>query len=314
MSAQLSLRSGDRSSPLCLVLSGVALALLAGPATADIPATGSAVYTGCYVTSGTNAGRLKVIDAEAGGSCLGTETEIEWNQRGINWQGTWVNTTAYKKNDAVLYQNSSYIALLDNTGVPPSNTANWSLLAKKGNTGAAGPQGPAGPQGVPGVAGAPGATGPQGPQGPQGVQGVPGATGPAGPDGPKGSNSSTSEVPIAGTGDEFFMVTPAFVAAANATCLVTTSLQMKDFTPPPAGDSSTFFRNAVQRNGTNANDGVFGQYVISNGIAGRQPVISRSSVISIAAGQTIQFGAYLGSSAQWGAGAFVSVQTAYICS
>ena len=119
-------------------------------AMAAIPDAGSGVITGCR----TNNGALRLIDAEAGDSCRGPETEVSWNHTGP--QGP------------------------------------QGLQGPAGDTGPAGPQGPAGdpgatgPQGPQGPAGDPGATGPQGPQGPQGLQGPAGPEGPAGPQGMDG--------------------------------------------------------------------------------------------------------------------------------
>lgn len=302
----------------CHLLAALAGSLLAGPALADIPHSLTGVYSGCYVTgAGSAAGRLRVIDAEAGGVCPAGEDLIEWNEAGIVWRGAWNNATAYKKGDAVSNSGNSYIAITDNIGVPPTNTANWNVLAKKGAAGATGPQGPqglagpTGPQGPQGPTGAQGLTGPQGPQGLQGVQGPQGPQGPAGPAGPKGFSSSSS-LTVA-TATEHYPVTPAFVAPANMTCLVTSSVQFFDNTPPPAGAPGTYLRNSVRRNGVDAEDLLFGQYFVSNGIAGRQPSMTRSSVISISAGQTIQFGVFLGFPSPFD-GATMYASTAYLCS
>lgn len=297
-----------------LVAMGAAM-LAAAPAHAAIPDSATAVYTGCYVNTGSTAGRLRVIDAQAGATCPAGETEVEWNERGINWQGAWNVTTPYKKNDAVAYQGSSYIALLDNTGVTPTNTTNWGKLAAKGAAGATGATGPAGPAGAQGPTGPAGPIGPQGPQGVQGIAGAAGPQGPAGPAGPKGSNTGAVIATLLGTGaSEFVMATPAFVAPANATCLVTSSIQIEDFTPPVAGITATYFRNAVNRNGVDSDDGVYGHYIYSTGTNGKQPSMTRSSVISISAGQTIRFGAFLGNVITAFATATVEVQTSYICS
>ena len=285
--------------------------VLAGPAMAAIPDSTTGVYTGCYVNAGSAAGKLRVIDAEGGAVCPGGETQVEWNEAGIVWKGNWNNATAYLKGDAVAYQGSSYIALVDNVGVPPTNVANWGVLAKKGNNGAAGPAGPQGPQGLTGPQGPAGPAGNVGPAGPQGPQGVQGPQGPAGPSGPKGWASSSG---IAVNGAiSFYPVTVAFVAPANANCLVTSSVQMSDATPPPVGPTGTFFRNAVKRNGVDAEDGQFGHYLTSLGVAGVQPDITRTSLISVTAGQTVQFGVYLGSPTTW-AGATMFASTTYLCS
>lgn len=87
--------------------------------------------------------------------------------RGITWRGTWSGVTSYAKNDGVVYNGTSYIALFANTNSQPPS-ANWDILAAKGDTGATGPQG---------------AQGDTGDTGPQGVQGIQGIQGPAGNDG-----------------------------------------------------------------------------------------------------------------------------------
>ena len=117
--------------------------------------------------------------------------------KGLNWKGTWSNSTAYIVNDAVFLSGSAYVALQANTNIqPPASTA-WSLLAQKGDAGSqgvtgaigpAGPQGLAGAQGATGVQGLVGATGQTGPAGAQGLVGPTGANGATGLVGPKGLN------------------------------------------------------------------------------------------------------------------------------
>ncbi len=87
--------------------------------------------------------------------------------RGVTWRGTWSSLTSYSKYDGVIYNGTSYIALFANTNSPPPS-ANWDILASKGDTGATG------------ATGATGSTGPQGPQGIQGIQGIQGPQGDAG--------------------------------------------------------------------------------------------------------------------------------------
>lgn len=106
----------------------------------------------------------------------------------IGWKGEWDNTTDYAALDAVTYNGSSYVALIDvPSGTTPANTTYWQMIASKGadgvdgvdgQDGAQGPQGPQGPQGIEGP------QGPEGPAGEQGPQGVPGPEGPTGNTGP----------------------------------------------------------------------------------------------------------------------------------
>ena len=44
-------------------------------------------------------------------------------QAGLNPRGVYNSTTACKKPDCVSYEGSGYIALMDNTGVPVTNTS-----------------------------------------------------------------------------------------------------------------------------------------------------------------------------------------------
>lgn len=105
--------------------------------------------------------------------------------KGINNQGSWVQTINYQANDAVTDGGQFWLAVAPNIGSQPSTVnSNWQLIAATGATGPAGPTGAQGPVGSQGPAGA---TGPQGTAGPQGVPGPAGPTGPFGPTGPQGS-------------------------------------------------------------------------------------------------------------------------------
>ncbi len=154
---------------------GVAVAAVAvlagGSAYATIPDSTNGLISGCYVTTGTTPGTLRVIDAQAGAVCKPTETSITWNQKGVTWRGAWLTMTPYRVNDLVSKGGSVYIALLDSNSVSPPNAANWAVFAAKGAAGAAGMPGaigPVGPTGAAGPAGPIGATGPQGPAGASG--------------------------------------------------------------------------------------------------------------------------------------------------
>ena len=101
----------------CVLVAGV------GVAYAAVPSSGG-VINGCYEK---RSGILRVIDAEAGKSCLSFELPISWNQAGPKGE--------------------------QGPAGPP------------GATGDVGPAGPPGPQGEQGLRGETGATGPQGPSG-----------------------------------------------------------------------------------------------------------------------------------------------------
>jgi hypothetical protein len=99
--------------------------------------------------------------------------------KGINNQGSWVQTTNYQVDDAVTDGGEFWLAVAPNIASEPSTlNPNWQLIAATGAQGAAGPAGPAGPTGPTGPQGS---AGPMGPVGPVGPTGPAGATGPAGP-------------------------------------------------------------------------------------------------------------------------------------
>lgn len=87
--------------------------------------------------------------------------------QGYTWRGTWSSGVIYNAYDSVNFLGTSYVAVRTNSNVTPTPaaTADWNILAQKGDTGA---QGATGPQGNTGPTGPTGATGPQGPQGPAG--------------------------------------------------------------------------------------------------------------------------------------------------
>lgn len=116
---------------------------------------------------------------------------------GLEWRGTWSNTTVYAVDDAVAYNGSSYFCIdpVGPSDTPPDlDSGNWALLASQGAIGPQGPTGATGDTGATGPQGLQGATGAIGPAGPTGATGATGATGPqgiqgfAGPVGPAGLN------------------------------------------------------------------------------------------------------------------------------
>jgi hypothetical protein len=107
--------------------------------------------------------------------------------KGINNQGSWVQSVNYQVDDAVTDGGEFWLAVAPNTASEPSTlNPNWQLISATGAQGAAGPVGPSGPTGPTGPAGATGPQGPAGPTGAQGPQGASGAVGPQGPTGPQG--------------------------------------------------------------------------------------------------------------------------------
>jgi hypothetical protein len=275
------IRGSGRSKSRIAVLAAagaVSLTAAAGLAYAIIPDSTNGVITACYPTSGTNAGQIKVIDAQGGATCPAGSTTITWNQRGIRFRSAYNAATPYLVNDVVTKGGTAYVAKLANTGVPVTNTTNWEILAAKGAAGVAGPAGPAGPSG------------------------------------PKGSNTAALFYTLtSSTSQQFALATAPFTAPANATCLVTSSVQLAPLGPLPTGSTSLFVRNAVSRNGVTADDGLYGQYLVSVGVGGQQPSLTRSSVVAVTQGDVVQFGAYLGNASLY-VGGSVAVQTSYLCS
>ena len=265
-----------------------------------------------------------MIDLKGEGGTAGTLTAIVGNcgPRGLSARGAWSNAVAYIENDVITAGGSSYRAKRSNTNKVPATSGNdWEVLAKKGApgiqgaTGVAGAIGATGATGAAGAVGATGATGIAGSTGPQGIQGpagATGATGPVGPSGPKGFNVGVT-LKLTNT-DNYREVTTAFVASTNMTCLVTSTAQVFANSAATLGFGAGF-RNAVFINGSaGVNDGVGEMYIPSNGFIGFQPAISRTSVFSVSAGQSVRFGGFLsGRASAWSTGE-LDLVTAYFCS
>jgi len=63
----------------------------------------------------------------------------------ITWQGEWSSATTYTQNEAIQYNGSAYVALQGSSNIiPTSDTAVWSVMTLKGDTGPAGATGSAG--------------------------------------------------------------------------------------------------------------------------------------------------------------------------
>jgi hypothetical protein len=119
-----------------------------------------------------------------------------------NFRGDWDPIVNYSAGAVVTYSGQSYIAIVKNNNLVPTETDAWTILEAQGAqgpagatgatgavgaTGAPGPAGPAGPIGVPGPVGP---AGTQGPVGATGANGATGATGPAGAQGPIGTTGA----------------------------------------------------------------------------------------------------------------------------
>lgn len=119
--------------------------------------------------------------------------------RGLTWRGAWSAGSSYAGDDAVQSAGSAWLAKRANNNVVPSESADWSLLAQKGDKGDTGAQGATGAQGIPGPTGPIGPTGLAGPKGDPGEPGDTGPQGPQGPEGPPGSADAWSRTGNAGT-------------------------------------------------------------------------------------------------------------------
>ena len=74
----------------------------------------------------------------------------------VDYKGAYASGTSYIKDDVVTYNGSSYINTNPSTGVAPTNTGSWGLLAQKGTDGSSGTNGSNGSTGPAGPAGADG--------------------------------------------------------------------------------------------------------------------------------------------------------------
>jgi hypothetical protein len=164
-------RRGRRRSALLIVAGVVTVATTAGAvAYASIPSSDNMV-TAC-VTSAT--GSARIIDTDAGQTCLATETKVQWGG-GMRFVGKWSTKGSWpkdasgnlviKKGDVMYYDGTtnavgctspkgSWVNVGGVNAYPCLETPyNWTPLALDGATGATGATGPAGPTGPQGPAG-----------------------------------------------------------------------------------------------------------------------------------------------------------------
>lgn len=106
----------------------------------------------------------------------------------MTFRGEYDADTSYTYLDEVTYDGSTYLCRVDVTGILPTDTDHWALLAKAGRDGKNGADGKDGLPGRDGKDGAPGKDGEQGPQGIPGEQGEPGVPGTNGKDGIDGKD------------------------------------------------------------------------------------------------------------------------------
>jgi hypothetical protein len=120
--------------------------------------------------------------------------------KGMRWMGAWDSEKTYAVDDVINSGGTAYIAIAASAGSPPPS-ASWSLVASRGEVGAAGgagAQGIKGDQGLQGLKGDKGDTGDKGDQGTQGIQGLPGLKGDKGDQGIQGNQGLKGDQGIQG--------------------------------------------------------------------------------------------------------------------
>ena len=118
----------------------IGLFVAGGVAVASIPSSSGKV-TACYVTSGSNKGAVRIIDADAGDKCKSSERAISWSMSGLRFRGAWSSTVTYAVDDVVTHNGASYVATVANKNFAPPNASKWAAMALKGANGADGEDG-----------------------------------------------------------------------------------------------------------------------------------------------------------------------------
>ncbi|MDZ7814353.1 MAG: hypothetical protein U5L74_15230 [Ideonella sp.] len=126
------------------------------------------------------------------------------------------------------------------------------------------------------------------------------------------NSGSVGAVFTISTEQNYYYATRAFKAKQDALCQVTSTIQVLDTTPPLAGSTTAFVRVAAKRNTVDSDDGILRHFLTSHGISGYQPPVTRTALMPITAGQTVQFGVSLSGATAW-EGASMTVQTTYLC-
>jgi Pentapeptide repeats (8 copies) len=147
-----------RSHLLIACAASTATAIVVGGiAFATIPNNLDGSISACYKTSAPNKGEVRIIDHQAGRACRSGESMLTWSSHAFRWRGAWNGAVAYKINDVVSLDGSSYIATAPTKNVLPLSLGYWSLMtaagAPGGAAGATGPSGPTGPVGTTGPSG-----------------------------------------------------------------------------------------------------------------------------------------------------------------
>jgi hypothetical protein len=103
-------------------------------------------------------GRLKEVTFSTGGKitytydAMGNRSSVVQVAAGccFDWKGAWNSGTSYNVGDAVSHDGSSYLAVTDNTNSEPPS-ADWDVLAEKGDAGPTGATGSTGATGAKGL-------------------------------------------------------------------------------------------------------------------------------------------------------------------
>lgn len=94
---------------------------------------GATGATGKGITSIVKTGTVGLVDTYTiTYSDTTTSTFTVTNGSSFTWKDAYNPATAYVVNDVVYYNGSSYINILASTGIVPTNTTYWSLVAQKG--------------------------------------------------------------------------------------------------------------------------------------------------------------------------------------
>lgn len=106
---------------------------LADRAAYDLQVPGFAIFV-----ADVGDGRAAIFSKATAASGDWSDPAYITGPRGLTWKGAWSGATAYAKDDAVSFNNASWIALVANTNVAPAAGATWGQLAARGAIGPTG--------------------------------------------------------------------------------------------------------------------------------------------------------------------------------
>jgi len=188
------------------------------------------------------------------------------NGTNITFVGNYASGVIYNIQECVFYLGSSYIALLQNQNILPTNTTYWNLIASQGQ------------QGIQGTAGANGANGSNGAQGPRGERG------PEGPQGPAGDSTAATAAAVA-AGVSAAAAAGAAVAAAtsasSASTAATASATSAAAAENSAADAASFARHFVATDAPSRETCV-GQFAVSDTFGDTVLYCDRTGSLTIA--------------------------------